>query len=343
MMHTRKRSLDEASKSPPPTPATHAVEHNDNIPVIEPSMLRFLTPESTASPPSTPDSSADSLDGERPKKKARTRRNARTEEEKQARAEERAIRNRRAAQESRDRKKQLFDTLERDNERLRRENELLKEKLAELESRVTVIEDGDGIDGVDGAGRSVKEEGDSEVAQTHYPAVVMSPDQQCQVISLSPSPRPQTLTVLTPLTFQVCPCNPSRNSTLMKQLKMTLTGSLASRIPSKRLPSISLPQQPWLTTCSALNFLRRDFSFEFRATSDGLNIGSPHIGAEMISECSDAKRAGVEMCFEAGSCVADLSQVLSFVNSGQRVNIVSDNIINKLHKIYCSFIHEYRY
>jgi len=176
-MHTRKRSLEEAAKSPPPTPPTNAsaFSFNENNSVIEPSMLRLLTPESTASPPSTPGTcqDLDQVDEERPKKKQRSRRNAKTEEEKKARAEERALRNRRAAQESRDRKRQLFEALEKDNERLRMENLLLKEKLASLECRVTIMESTDSVVSGGDMIPPVKEEvGEkNEIAQAHYPAV----------------------------------------------------------------------------------------------------------------------------------------------------------------------------
>jgi len=65
----------------------------------------------------------------------RTKRKAKTEEEKEARAYERTMRNRRAAQESRDRRKRQFEALEQENRRLQEENLRMKERIEQLEKQ----------------------------------------------------------------------------------------------------------------------------------------------------------------------------------------------------------------
>jgi len=70
----------------------------------------------------------------------RTKRKARTEEEKEARQHERVMRNRRAAQESRDRKKRQFEALEEENRLLQEERDQLKQRIGTLELRLTRFE-----------------------------------------------------------------------------------------------------------------------------------------------------------------------------------------------------------
>ena len=88
--------------------------------------------------PSSPAESSMSSSVEPTPKK--TKRKARTEEEKEARANERIMRNRRAAQESRDRKKRQFEALEEENRHLQEERDQLKERIDRLELRLQQLE-----------------------------------------------------------------------------------------------------------------------------------------------------------------------------------------------------------
>jgi Basic region leucine zipper len=346
MMHTRKRSLEEGSVTPTTTSSILAcglfpsfddpisTTPTPQIPFIEPSTLRLLTPESTASPPSTPNTSercssspATSFEAERPKKKARTRRNAKTEEEKQARAEERAVRNRRAAQESRDRKKQAFDILEKDNARLRAENQLLKERLASLESRMDLTES-------DCVVKSEVEE-DNRMVETH-PAVVMS-DQQCQAIR-SPLRRPQTLRTTTFSDLKISSLSLSSLITNSSQLK-TISNGYSAFLTS---PSKQLRRHPQRTTLSTLISLRKVSSSKSRATGDGLNTGSPHFGAEMMTTIQDVMESEFDMSLDAKGGAQVLQVVLSasclYLGNGLGVN--SGYISNGIHDIIMSFCHK---
>lgn len=87
--------------------------------------------------PSSPASSMSSSVEPAPKK---TKRKARTDEEKEARANERIMRNRRAAQESRDRKKRQFEALEEENQHLQEERDQLKKRIETLELRLQQFE-----------------------------------------------------------------------------------------------------------------------------------------------------------------------------------------------------------
>src|ERR1700685_432091 len=135
-MQTRKRSLEEVF------PSNFDVLLTSTL--VEPSMLHLPTPESCSSAPSTPPGTKDSADSDGPAfKKQRKRNKPKSDVDLKSREDERAARNRRAAQESRDRKRQLYETLEADNERLRRENQSLKERLASLEGRMEKLESPD--------------------------------------------------------------------------------------------------------------------------------------------------------------------------------------------------------
>lgn len=270
-MHTRKRSIDQASET---------------ASVVEPQLL-LLTPQSQASPspvPSTPQPPSH--------KKQRTRRNAKTEEEKQARADERALRNRRAAQESRDRKKKQLDQLESDNERLRTQNESLRKRLELLELQVNGI--------AQELERDVKLEVE-EIVPTHYPAAVMSLDQQCQTIS-----------------------SPPLRQTLQRRPTSTSTSTSTLSLPSKRLysqmlnkPNLSKLQAmcPPLTTphfllrqwmISSLRISCPSACFDSCATFESLNTGSLDIGAglkrnsfpgyEPVSDGYSVELVGVVFC-----------------------------------------------
>lgn len=243
-MHTRKRSIDQASEA---------------ASVVEPSQLLLLTPQSQASPspvPSTPQPSSSH-------KKQRTRRNAKTEEEKQARADERALRNRRAAQESRDRRKKQLEQLETDNERLRAENDSLRNRLEILESQVN------------GMAQELEQDPKREVEEivpTHYPAVVMSLDPQCQTIS-SPPLRQMPTT----------PPSSTSTSTLSLRSKRSHNQMLNQSNPSNsQTICLSLTNLPFCLRQWMISSLRISCPtacIDFCATFESLNTGSLDIGA----------------------------------------------------------------
>jgi hypothetical protein len=263
MMQTRKRSFEEIPATPP------SETDVADVASIEPSMLHLPTPESYASSVSSPSVSECSP----PQKKQRTRRNAKTEEEKATRAEERAVRNRKAAQESRDRRKRQYEILESENAQLRQENELLKKRLDALEGRITTMEVLDGMEG--------KETGEVEVGsdfvQTHYPAVVMSYDQQCHTISLPPPPSPRrTFPNSISRRFYLHPTFPDINIHKRKS-----TGySTVSRTIFNLKNLCSFPMCRRVTFPSRIMKLER-LASKSCATFESLNTGSLDFGAEM--------------------------------------------------------------
>jgi hypothetical protein len=208
-----------------------------------------------------------------PQKKQRTRRNAKTDEEKQARSEERAQRNRRAAQESRDRKKKQLEHLEKDNERLRQENDLLMSRMELLESRMKRLEQ-------HGLGQEeVKQEVD-EIVQAHYPAVVMSLGQQCQTISSPPPRQTQRLSQKLHSSTSIL-----TRSLLSNQACRRMCSRLKQK-QSQRLQTTLLPltnlcsflQHQWMISSLRISYL--NVCTNSCATFDSLNTGSLEIGAE---------------------------------------------------------------
>ena len=269
-MQTRKRSLEESTAI-----STFSEEPSATV---EPSLLQFPTPPaSTSSVPSTPTPSSDSSQtDDRPMKKQRGRRNARTEEEKKARAEERALRNRRAAQESRDRKKKQFELMENENRGLLEENKLLKEKLAALEGKLSALEQLESEELVEKSEEEQVLEVTNDFATTHYPAEVMFHDLQCQAISQF---RPLLSRISISPPFSITP------SILSSREKKILNS--CSPIPIRRRKAVaSLTSLSTLiiqrTSSSPQSTTLQQLSSEFRATLDGLNTGSPDCGAEMM-------------------------------------------------------------
>ena len=256
-MQTCKRSLLLAS--PALTPDVSLSSVDPSTLVLEPNLL---TPESSSE--STPDPI-----NEPPKK--RIRKNAKTEEEKAVRAEERALRNRRAAQESRDRKKQQLKVLEQNNEQLRLENKLLREQLSVLEERLNLMEAEVKLESESNLDGSEQLEG---VAQTHYPAAVMSCDLQCQVL---------------PPTWN----SPFSCPTLISTSKcIPIKGILSTYSPPQSTPlSCRLHSMSSFNFlhCSMMSILQMGWTlwnpqFEFCATYHSLNIGSLDTGAKTTIE-----------------------------------------------------------
>jgi Basic region leucine zipper len=266
MMQTRKRSFEE-------TPATPSSEIDfADVASIEPSMLHLPTPESYTSSVSSPSVSECS----RPQKKQRTRRNAKTEEEKTARAEERAVRNRKAAQESRDRRKRQYDLLEVENTQLRKENELLKQRLDALEGRITTMEVSGEMEGKDIGEAEVG----SDFVQTHYPAVVMSYDQQCHTISLPPPtvPRRTSPNSISRRSY-LRPTFPDINTHKRKSTGYSTVSTTMFNL--KNLCSFPICRQ--VTFPSRIMELEK-LASKSCATSESLNTGSLDFGAEMKME-----------------------------------------------------------
>lgn len=215
-------------------------------------------------------------------KKQRTRRNARTEEEKRLRAEERAERNRLAAQESRNKKRKQFEDLEWDNKRLRLENRLLEEKLETIEYRLESVKDLE-VEWMKQWDKA--EEGGG--FETHYPAVVMSCDRQCQTNSSSLQ--------LPEKPFLRSPTMSRINFWLIKVLAISSikwnpikTTSIGYSTTDHRLPLLrnyyrtSMRKITFLTQMRYLETLLSDA----RATFDGLNICSLDKGAEIKMQVS---------------------------------------------------------
>jgi len=256
-MQTRKRSLEEVF------PNNFDVQLTSTL--VEPSMLHFPTPESCTSAPSTPAGTKDSGDSDGPAfKKQRKRNKPKSPDDLKSREDERAAKNRRAAQESRDRKRQHYETLEGDNERLRLENQSLKERLESLEGRMEKLESQD---------TCVEETKEEDPAQTHCPAVVMSHDQQCQAGSLRPFQ--PTITRTAPSIF--CPSflNHTNPPSQSKRISTFFSTSQTLTIhPNSTTTSTSL-----LLHLSRLSLLQT--SSRSCATLDSLNSGSLDSGAKL--------------------------------------------------------------
>jgi hypothetical protein len=204
-------------------------------------------------------------------KKQRTRRNAKTEQEKQTRADERALRNRRAAQESRDRRKKQLEHLEGDNEQLRTENESLRKRLELLESRVNGM--------AQELVQEVKPEVD-EIVPTHYPAVVMSLDQQCQTISSSPLLQTQPSSQKRPSSTSILKLSLRSNRLYSQMLnKLNLSNSQTICPPLTNLRNFLLLQ--WMI--SSLRISCPSACIDSCATFESLNTGSLDIGAALKS------------------------------------------------------------
>jgi hypothetical protein len=271
-MQTRKHSLED----PPVTPSSE-LSNIDATSIIEPSMLHLPTPESYTSVSSPTNSSYSP-----PTKKQRTRRNAKTDEEKAARAEERALRNRKAAQDSRDRRKRQHEILEIENQRLQKENDMLKQRLDMLEGRITSMEGSQ----VDVKGGVKDEEVGSDFVQTHCPAVVMSYDQPCHTISLpSPMiPRKTSLPSISPRSFRR-PIMPTLSSNASKKISTRISISMVSHKTSYSMNLCNFPIPQQVTYSSRITLSEKLLS-ESCATFDSLNTGSLENGAEIKMEAS---------------------------------------------------------
>jgi hypothetical protein len=271
-MQTRKHSLED----PPVTPSSSALSNLDVSSIIEPSMLHLPTPESYSSSVSSPTASHYSP----PAKKQRTRRNAKTEEEKAERAEERALRNRKAAQDSRDRRKRQHEVLEKENLRLHKENETLKQRLDILEGRIIGME---GSQVMDGNSEVTDGEVGSDFVQTHYPAVVMSYDLLCHTISLpSPPRKPRTSLPSISLRSSRRPIMPTFSSNV-SQTSTSFSMASPRKFYSTNLCNFPISQR---VTYSSWIMQSGKLLFESRATFDSLNTGSLEIGAKMKMEAS---------------------------------------------------------
>jgi hypothetical protein len=322
-MQTRKRAMQEFTFSFPPTPGLETQTSTSPQPptMVQPSMLHLLTPESSvSSEPPTP-SYLDSLETDQPKKKQRTRRNAKTEEEKIVRAEERAVRNRRAAQESRDRKKKLYDVLEQENERLLAENQHLRERMQRLEERFAGIEDMEvkEVKEVKEEVEEVEGDGEDELARTH-PAVVLSLDQQCRASSLSPTSKISSHNSIStsfrrnPVRRYPSPSTSRSNNLTSNTTKTTKrtkrtppNTSMYSRISS---PTTSTHSPECQKIFSPQMTSSTEFLFDSCATFDSLNIGSLDRGAEMTTEASFGEVSLADESFlltsaDAGNLVSD--------------------------------------
>jgi Basic region leucine zipper len=271
-MYTRKRALAESLGQ-----TTHQNPSSVNVDssTVEPSLLQLASPPASlaSSLPNSP-TPEPSDDGHQPKKQ-RIRRNAKTEEEKKARAEERALRNRRAAQESRDRRRKQFEHMESENKELMTENLLLKEKLATLESKLSLLEqaESDEILAVNDI-NSQGAEAEDGIATTHYPAVIMYQDQLCQAIPslLHPSSTPSLIsTYQANQTISHISLDPVQSTIRRKQSAAHSTNFWISTV-----------QQPIFSPMTFLQIVQS----EFYATFDGLNIGSPEKGAETTMHVS---------------------------------------------------------
>jgi bZIP transcription factor len=328
-MQTRKRALEVIFV--PASPGLDIPESSPQPSFIQPSMLHLPTPESfVSSPPPTPSNITDSI-SDQPNKKQRTRRNAKTEEEKAARAEERAERNRKAAKESRDRKKDLYNTLEQENERLRTENQMLRERMQSLEERFAIMEVSE-----------VKQQyGDGEMqidfGQTHCPAAVMSHDQQCHPISISlPSQNTRCSQKSRNPSLSISDAfNPTPVKRSTRSTSQTLT---PQRSTSRR--SLNLPNKTSITfspqsLCHTSTGQRENLSprlptsmrllFDSCATLDGLNASSLDRGAEIISQASFGEVSVADKRFLLTG--ADVEHLVSeFVYKGHGNGIGSETI-----------------
>ena len=359
-MKTRKRSHE--SSASPASPLLHDVTSAiQNIQDSDPLFSNFPTPESYSSLASSPAAFIDTkdltLDSDEPrKKKVRTRKNAKTEEEKAARAEERALRNRRAAQESRDRKKHQFDLLQCDNERLRQENKLLKEKLDMLEQKFNGIIKGkteevssDVVETVNDqkeikteVGAENEEESKEDITQTHYPAAVMSYDQQCQVILLSislSSPPILSSPTLSSTSQLSSPTTTLKTSTSFSHLPHH---SISNSMNNKSQPTLqmystntcySLPSPLTKELLKDLNWAsQRIPGFEVCATFDGLNDFGCSLDRGAKFFCWGSSRArfdlvAISFVGEKGEFVCDVNSEVSFglrnggINTGKMVGL----------------------
>ena len=270
-MQTRKRSLEDVSSRDADVPLP--------LTLVEPSMLHISTPERcTSSAASTPARTRHTDDAEDPPvKKPRKRSKAKTPDEIKACEDERAARNRRAAQESRERKRQLFESLESENEQLRQENRALKEQLATLEAWMEKFESQEAV---------VEEVKDENPAKTHCPAVVMSRDQQCQARSLRTFPPTPFLPI--PSIFFHSSLNPESSISQLHQVKTTSNfssiRSQISIIQSNSMTTSTFLRRPHSQPCP-LAYLSRPC-----ATLDSLNSSSLDSGVKFWTS-SKAMRA----------------------------------------------------
>lgn len=272
-MQTRKQSWQKVS-----------LQDSKEQCVLETAMPHKATPEFPPSLSSTRTEAEYSNDSAPPLKNHRKRSKANTPAEDRAREDERAARNRRAAQESRDRKRRLFETLDADNERLRRENQSLKDRLSVLERHAEKLE---GLD------NGINEPKDGDTAQAHCPAVVMSYDQQCQAASLFSLL--QALLLRAPSTFRPSSLNLARSisqTTPITSFSSTLYHT-PTIFPSSTPPFVVLRRR--LTRPPLLKF-----SSKFCATLQSLNCGSPDRGAKISATFEgnrDSNSVGNKNCF----------------------------------------------
>jgi len=175
---------------------------------ISPTSLQVSSSSTTliisASIPPTPlPSSIPNPTGRPPKRILRPR--ASNEIEKATRLQERKLANRTAAKQSRERQKQAMQEAQRENDRLKQENEQLLARLANLEQRMEVLESTHPTDTVNLGGES----GAVVEGPTHLPARLMT-EQQC------PTPR------LSNTTSQIQPLNPTIRSRRAQDMRIAV-------------------------------------------------------------------------------------------------------------------------
>lgn len=283
---------------------------------ISPSQLvltDFVTSKRRSESPasSSNDSSSPPPSGDHPPPAKKTKRKARTEEEKEVRAQERTMRNRRAAQESRDRKKRQFESLEEENKRLQEENAKMKARIEQLESQQFQLVSthhsatlGDVLGAAATVGGAMEvdspaseavsevkedEEEESCLESTFHPAVMESvSDQQClSSNSLSSTSPPLSTTMTTP--------TPSRLSRTLPTLS-TITLLLISSILLSILIRIYMKEEHSPLPAYLLKTMVLPRSAP--ATFNSLNTGSLFTGAEMGCAYVSSSRVGLERgCF----------------------------------------------
>jgi hypothetical protein len=259
---------------------------------ISPSQLvltDFVTSKRRSeSPASSSNDSSSPPPGDHPPPAKKTKRKARTEEEKEARAQERTLRNRRAAQESRDRKKRQFESLEEENKRLQEENAKMKARIEQLESQQFQLVSthhsatlGDVLDAAATVGGSM--EVDSPASEA---VIKVKEEESCLESTFHPA-------VMEPVLDQQCLSSNSLSSTFPP---LSTTTIMPSRL-SRTLPTLSTITL-WLISSILLSVLIRIYMKEEHsplpayllkmmvlpcsapATFNSLNTGSLFTGAE---------------------------------------------------------------
>jgi hypothetical protein len=220
------------------------------------------------------------------------------------------MRNRRAAQESRDRKKRQFESLEEENKRLQEENAKMKARIEQLESQQFQLVSthhsatlGDGLGAAATVGGAMEvdspaseavsevkeEEEESCLESTFHPAVMESvSDQQCLSSNSLSSTSP-------PLSTMTMTTTPSRLSRTLPTLS-TITLLLISSILLSVLIRIYMKEEHSPLPAYLLKMMV--FPLSAPATFNSLNTGSLFTGAETGCAYVFSSRVGLERaCF----------------------------------------------